>query len=80
MVGLSAPILSVALWVVALLVAHRTGVHTSDPVIRHLIGVGGLWTPLLGMLIAFAGQRRLLWAIVPASVGTVLFWFGTTLS
>jgi len=78
-VGLSAPILSVVLWVVALVVARGMGWHTTDPVIHHLIGVGGLWIPLLGMLIGLAGQRRLLWAIVPASVGTVMFWFGTTL-
>jgi hypothetical protein len=78
-VGLSAPVLSVVLWVVALLLARGMGWHTSDSLVRHLIGVGGLWIPMLGMLVGLAGQRRLLWAIVPASLGTVLFWFGTTL-
>jgi len=30
-------------------------------------------------LVGFAGRPRLILAIVPASIGTVLFWFATTL-
>jgi hypothetical protein len=79
-VGLSAPVLSVVLWVVSLLAARGMGWHTSDPVVRRLIGVGGLWIPTLGTVVGLAGQRHSLWAIVPASVAAVLFWFGTTLT
>ena len=76
--GLSAPLLSVGLWMATLLLARIEGWHTSNPAIQRLITVG-IWIPIIGMLVGLAGSRRLILAIVPASVATVLFWYGTTL-
>ena len=81
LLGLSAPALSFAVWVVGLLLAWRLGwpASESDPLIRHLTTIGGVWIPALGMSVGLAGRPRLILAIVPASIGTVLFWFTTTL-
>ncbi len=81
LVGLSAPALSVAVWIIVLLLAWRVGWPASkaDPLIQHLTTFGGLWIPALGMVVGIAGRPRLVLAIVPASIGTVLFWFTTTL-
>ena len=77
-IGLAAPPLSVGLWVMMLVVARANEWHTSNPVIHRLITVG-MWIPLVGMLVGFVGRPRLIFAIVSASIGTVLFWFGTAL-
>jgi hypothetical protein len=50
----------------------------SNVPIRHLTMVGGICIPVLGMLIGLAGRPRLILAIVPASIGAVLFWVATT--
>ena len=77
-VGLTAPLVSVCLWAVMLVIARANEWHTPNFVVHRLITVG-VWIPLVGMLVGFVGRPRLILAIVPASVGTVLFWFGTTL-
>jgi hypothetical protein len=74
-VGLSAPLVSVAVWVVMLIVARTMEWRTSD--IHFLITVG-VWIPLVGMVVGFAGRPLLIIAIVPVSIGVVLFWWGST--
>jgi hypothetical protein len=74
-VGLAAPILSVCAWGVALSLARWNGASLA----QHLLANVGLWTPVLGLLVGLFGRPRLIFAIVPSSVGAVLFWFGTTL-
>jgi hypothetical protein len=78
LVGLSAPLLSGALWAVTLLLASGKGWHTATPIVEHLITVG-VWIPIVGILIGLAGRPLLILAIVPSSIGTVLFWYATTL-
>ena len=75
LVGLTAPILSVGAWSAALLLARF---HVASPAIHRLTTVG-IWVPALGLVIGLFGRPRLLLAIIPSSIGTVLFWFGTTL-
>ena len=77
-VGLSFPVLSGLLWIVALLLALEKNWHTSNPTMQHFI-TAGVWVPIVGMLVGFAGRPRLILAIVPASIGMLLFWFTTTL-
>jgi hypothetical protein len=76
--GLSAPLLSVGLWIATLFLARIEGWHTSHPAIQRLITLG-VWIPIIGMLVGLAGRPRLILAIIPASVATVFFWYGTTL-
>jgi hypothetical protein len=78
LLGLSAPLLSVTVWAAMFLLARIHAWHTSSSAIQHLIGVG-VWIPVLGMLIGFAGRPSLIVAIVPTCIATVLFWYGTTL-
>ncbi len=78
LVGLSSPVLSAGLWVVALAVARAKDWHTTVPAMQHFIVVGIL-IPIAGMLVGLFGRPRLILSIVPASLGAVLFWFGTTL-
>jgi hypothetical protein len=79
LVGLFSPVLSLFLWAVTVLLAWEKGWHTSTPTVERMITVGGIWIPILGMLVGLAGQPRLILAIIPVSVGTVLFWYSTTL-
>ena len=79
LVGLSVPILSVVLWCVMLLVVSGKGLHGPTRSENHLIAMAGFWLPLGGMLVGLAGRPRLILAIVPASIGTMFFWFATTL-
>lgn len=76
--GLCAPVLSINVWLVDLL-AHSNQWHLSDPAMRHLMGMGGVWIPVVGVLTGLIGRPRLILAIVPASIGAMLFWFTTTL-
>jgi hypothetical protein len=76
--GLSAPILSVAIWVMTLLLARITHLSTSAPLIRHFTAIG-ICIPALGLLVGLAGRPLLILAIVPSSAGAILFWYGTTL-
>ncbi len=78
LIGLAAPVLSIAVWVLVLLVAWARGWHTSTPAVHHAITLG-VWIPIVGMLLSLAGRPILLVAIVPSSIGTVLFWYSTTL-
>ena len=74
LLGLSAPALSIAVWVIGLLLAWKVGWPASEskPLIRHLTTIGGVWIPALGTTAGLAGRPRLILAIVPASLGTVL--------
>ena len=77
--GLSAPLLSIGVWAVMLLLAHSTKWPNAETsAIRHLTTVG-VWIPIVGMMVGFAGHPRLILAILPTSIGTLMFWFGTTL-
>jgi hypothetical protein len=77
LVGLSAVAVSFAGWLVLVIVANVLGLHSSDGPIRRAIGLGAL-LPLLGMVVSFFGRPRFILPIALASVGTVLFWIGTT--
>jgi hypothetical protein len=83
LIGLSAPLLSGIVWLILLLLAHvlawgyKSGTPYA-PIIEHLITLGA-WIPIIGMLIGLAGRPLLMLAIVPSSIGTVLFWYATTL-
>jgi hypothetical protein len=77
-IGLLGPLLSIALWAATLLIARTNGLTTSAPLVQHLVALG-IWIPTLGMLIGLAGRPLLILAIVPSSVGAVLFWYATTL-
>ena len=79
LVGLSVPILSGALWCITLAVISGQGLDGPTRSITHLIVVAGFWLPAVGMLIGLAGRPKLILAIVPASIGTMFFWFATTL-
>jgi hypothetical protein len=78
LVGISAPLLSIALWAFALLLARSMGWDTANSTIQHLITIG-VWVPVIGTAIGLAGRPLLLLAIVPGSFGAVFFWFTTTL-
>jgi len=78
LVGISAPLLSIALWAFALLLARSMGWDTSNSTIQHLITIG-VWIPVIGTAIGLAGRPLLLLAIIPGSFGAVFFWFTTTL-
>lgn len=77
-VGLSAPLLSVVLGVADRMLAHPIIGPNSFTPAPHL-SAAVVRIPILGMLIGLAGRPRLIVPIVWASVGTVLFWYGTTL-
>jgi hypothetical protein len=80
LIGLSAPAVSLALWLVGLLLAQRIGSPaTSDSALHRLTTIGGLWIPTLGLVSGLVGRPRLIPYIVPAAIGTALFWFATTL-
>jgi hypothetical protein len=82
LIGLSAPILSGAIWVVLLAFApilawgYKPG--TPRPLLEHLIALGA-WIPTVGMLVGLVGRPSLTLAILPSSIGAVLFWYSTTL-
>jgi hypothetical protein len=78
LVGISAPLLSIALWPFALLMARSMGWGTSSSTIQHLSTIG-VWIPVIGTAIGLAGRPLLLLAIIPGSFGAVFFWFATTL-
>ena len=78
LVGLTAPLLSVFVWGVMLALSQAKGWNTSTPVVHASITVG-VWIPTLGMLIGFAGRPLLILSVVPASIATVWFWYGSTL-
>lgn len=79
LVGLSVPVPSAAVWCVMLLVVWGNGLHGPTRSVNHLIVIAGFWFSLVGMLIGLAGRPKLILAIVPASIGTMFFWFATTL-
>jgi len=81
LVGLTTPVVSFALWLVGLLMAWRTGwpASMSDPTIHRITTVGAIWIPAVGLLSGVVGRPRLIPFIIPTSIGTVLFWFATTL-
>lgn len=76
--GLSAPILSLGLWVLTLGLANGKSWHILDGPVRTLVQLG-FWTPAIGMLIGFAGRPRFLFTIIPVSIAMMLFWIGSTM-
>ena len=79
MVGLSIPVLSGALWCVMLAVVSVKGLKGPTRSVNQLIAIAGFWLPSVGILIGLAGRPKMILAIVPASIGTMFFWFATTL-
>ena len=83
LIGLSAPLLSGIVWLALLLLApilawgYKPGTP-RPPIVEHWIAIGA-WIPIIGMLIGLAGRPLLILAIVPSSIGAVLFWYSTTL-
>ncbi|HTC92194.1 MAG TPA: hypothetical protein VK699_01935 [Terriglobales bacterium] len=78
LVGLAAPLLSLAVWGMMAVVASINSLNTSSATTERMISVG-VWIPLLGMLVSLAGRPRLIPATVPTCIATVFFWIGTTL-
>jgi hypothetical protein len=78
LIGLAAPVLSLVVWGIMLLLARGNGWHTSSPAVDHATTLG-VWIPIVGMLVGLTGRPILILAIVPSSIGTVLFWYSTTL-
>jgi hypothetical protein len=77
--GLLAPALSVVIGTVSLMSARSTvGRDSVTPAARHLPHIA-VWLPIAGIVLGIAGRPRLMLAIVPACIGTVLFWYGVTL-
>jgi len=80
LVGLSAPVLSVLIFLLAVLLAATKGWRTSTPAIHHMISVA-VWVPLLGI-------DRSRWAPSPAVCyrsgfyrrGVVLVYVNNTLN
>jgi hypothetical protein len=79
LVGLSSPLISGLIWIVALILARTKELHNSTPTMDHLIRAGIL-IPTVGMV---CGVHRVDLILIPqitiASAGAVLFWFATTL-
>jgi hypothetical protein len=73
LIGLTAPLLSVGLWFVGLLIAHGTDWHTSMPIVSRL-GLAGASVAFIGMAVGCFGVPRLILAIVPASLVSLLLW------
>jgi hypothetical protein len=83
LIGLSAPLLSGVVWAALLTLAPALawGYKPGTPhpqLVERLITVGA-WIPIVGMLVGLAGRPLLILAIVPSSIGAVLFWYTTTL-
>lgn len=76
-VALASPILSGVVWFLLSFAAHKYSLSHS-PTAYWCIKVG-LWIAIGGMIIGLAGRPRLLLFIIPASIGTVLFWFLSTI-
>ena len=56
--------------------------NASGPKGEHLIAVfslTGMGIAVIGMIVGLIGRPRLILAIVPASVGVLFFWIGSTL-
>ena len=77
--GLFAPIVSILYAQVLLVVVWKTGKSISAPPVESWFFVGAVGIPAMGMLIGLWGRPKLILAIVPIAVGTMLFWFFTTL-
>jgi hypothetical protein len=75
LVGLCAPLLSLAVWGLIGVFASIHSLNVSSATIERMITVG-IWTPILGMLISLAGRPRLILATVPACIAVVFFWVG----
>src|SRR5690349_8101558 len=74
-VGLSAPVLSIGVWLLMLLVARIMGWDTWNRPVQVFIAIG-MCIPALGMLLALAGRPRFLLFVIPVSIATILFWIG----
>jgi hypothetical protein len=81
LVGLAAPLMSFGVWILMLFLAWRVGwpANASDPTIHRITTIGAIWIPALGLLAGIVGRPRLIPFMVLTSIGTVLFWFATTL-
>ena len=64
---------------VLLVVVWKTGKSISAPPVESWFLVGTLGDSSDGNACCFLGRKKLILAIVPIAVGTMLFWFLTTL-
>lgn len=76
-IALASPILSAVVWLVLGFAARAYPL--SDTVTGYWFVKGGVWIAIGGMIVGLAGRPRLIPFIVPASIGTVLFWFLSTI-
>ena len=76
LLGLLGPVLSVVVWVIALAVANVNAPYHRTP--PRFVAIG-TWIPIVGTLVALIGRPKIAIATLLASVGAILFWFGTTL-
>lgn len=77
LIGLSAPIISVGLWGVSLILAWSADWHTWVPINKYLALVG-LLISLIGAFAGFLGRPRLILATLPASLGSMALWVTTS--
>jgi len=78
LVGLSAPLASIAIWILAVFI----GQFAANSAVRLLISdikIAGVCVPLVGLVVGFAGRPRLILAIVPTCLAAMLFWYVTTM-
>ncbi len=76
LLGMLGPILSVVVWVIGIVVANVNAPYHR--ILPKFVAIG-TWIPIIGTLIALVGRPKIAIATFLASVGAVLFWFGTTL-
>jgi hypothetical protein len=78
LVGLLAPLLSVAVWIAMLLTSSAKHWTTSSPSVKDLI-TAGMWIPLVGLVVALTGRPRMILTTVPPCIAAIMFWYGSTL-
>jgi len=75
--GLCAIGASMALWLATAIVMNALGLHEFSRRVGLTIAVGAA-VPLLGTVVSMFGRPRLIAPIALASIGTSLFWIGST--
>jgi hypothetical protein len=76
-IALASPILSAVVWTALALAARAYPL--SDRATGYWFVKVGIWIAIGGMVVGLAGRPRLIPFIIPACVGTVLFWFLSTI-
>ena len=76
-IALASPILSGLVWLALGFTARPYPL--SDTVTEYWFVKVGFWIAIGGMVVGLAGRPRLIPFIIPASIGTVLFWFASTI-